>query len=181
MHYMQYTPAVMMGHPFDAETPIVNLHVRPATIDDAPCILAFIRELADYEKALDEVTASLADIEHSLFDEQATARALICECDGRPIGYAVYFFSYSTWQGRNGLSLEDLYVSTDHRGLGAGKLLLKHLARQAWSNDCGRLEWSVLDWNTPAIDFYRSIGAQPQSEWVRYRMEGDVLRRFADA
>ncbi|MHB0775046.1 N-acetyltransferase family protein [Halomonas sp. WWR20] len=159
----------------------MNLQIRPATIDDAEQILAFIQELADYEQARHKVTASLEDIEHSLFGEQAMAYALICLCEGQPIGYAVYFFSYSTWQGRNGLYLEDLYISTEHRGIGAGKLLLKHLAHEAYVRGCGRLEWSVLDWNKPAIDFYQSIGAQPQTEWVRYRMEGKALRTFSEA
>lgn len=163
------------------EKTIVNLHIRPATPDDADQILEFITELADYEKARHEVTAGLKDIEHSLFGDQATARALICLCDDQPIGFAAYFFSYSTWLGRNGLYLEDLYVSPEHRGIGAGKLLLKHLAREAHARGCGRFEWSVLDWNTPAIEFYQSIGAQPQSEWVRYRMEGAALKAFSEA
>jgi GNAT superfamily N-acetyltransferase len=99
--------------------------------------------------------------------------------DGKPIGYAVYFYSYSTWLGRNGIYLEDLYVTPEHRGIGAGRDLLRHLAQEAVANGCGRLEWSVLDWNTPAIDFYRSIGALPQDEWVRYRLAGDALQNFA--
>ncbi|MDT8893861.1 GNAT family N-acetyltransferase [Halomonas sp. I1] len=160
---------------------MVNLQIRPATVDDAEQILAFITELADYEQARQEVTARLEDIEHSLFGERATAHALICLYKGQPIGFAVYFFSYSTWLGLNGLYLEDLYVSPEHRGIGAGKLLLKYLAGEAHARGCGRLEWSVLDWNKPAIAFYQSIGAQPQNEWVRYRMEGEALRTFAEA
>src|SRR3546814_14563748 len=100
--------------------------------------------------------------------------------DGVPIGYAVFFFSYSTWLGSNCLYLEDLYITPDQRGGGAGKTLLRHLAKIACDNDCGRFEWSVLDWNTPAIEFYKSLGAQPQEEWVRYRMDGKVLRDFAN-
>ncbi|MCF3994288.1 GNAT family N-acetyltransferase, partial [Pseudomonas aeruginosa] len=99
---------------------------------------------------------------------------------GRPIGYAVYFYSYSTWLGRNGIYLEDLYVTPEYRGVGAGRRLLRELAREAVANDCGRLEWSVLDWNQPAIDFYRSIGALPQDEWVRYRLDGEALRKMAE-
>ncbi|WP_166361717.1 GNAT family N-acetyltransferase [Pseudomonas akapageensis] len=157
----------------------MNLTIRPATPADAAQILAFITELAIYEKAEHEVVATVADIEKSLFSADATAKALIC-CQGDlPIAFAVYFFNYSTWQGRNGLYLEDLYVSNEHRGCGAGKLLLRHLARVACDSGCGRFEWSVLDWNQPAIDFYHSIGAQPQAEWVRYRMDGEVLRNFA--
>lgn len=158
----------------------MNLHIRPARPDDVAQILEFITELADYEKARHEVTASLGDIENTLFGEQATAHALMCLRDEQPIGFAVYFFSYSTWLGRNGLYLEDLYVSPEHRGIGAGKLLLKHLAREAYAKGCGRLEWSVLDWNTPAIKFYQSIGAVSQDEWIRYRMEGEVLTEFAE-
>ncbi len=157
----------------------MSLHIRDATRDDAAVILGFITELAIYEKAEHEVKASVADIECSLFDEASPAKALICLLDGQPIGFAVYFLSYSTWLGRKGLYLEDLYVSAAHRGVGAGKKLLRHLARIAHDSGCGRLEWSVLDWNQPAIDFYKSIGAEPQDEWVRYRMEGEGLKRFA--
>ncbi|MCY1398397.1 Acetyltransferase (GNAT) family protein [compost metagenome] len=159
----------------------MNLTIRPATPADAPQILAFITELAIYEKAEHEVVATVADIENSLFSPEATAKALICSLDDTPIAFAVYFFNYSTWQGRNGLYLEDLYVSNEHRGCGAGKALLRHLAREACDQGCGRFEWSVLDWNKPAIDFYDSIGARPQAEWLRYRMDGDALRQFAYA
>jgi GNAT superfamily N-acetyltransferase len=157
----------------------VTLQIRDAIKADAGVILAFITELAIYEKAEHEVKASVADIERSLFEEPSPAKALICELDGVPIGYAIYFLSYSTWQGRKGLYLEDLYVSASHRGVGAGKALLRYLAKIAHDTGCGRFEWSVLDWNQPAIDFYKSIGAEPQDEWVRYRMEGEGLRKFA--
>ncbi|AMB87692.1 GNAT family acetyltransferase [Pseudomonas agarici] len=159
----------------------MSLEIREARPSDAPQILAFITELADYERARHEVIASVVDIERSLFGEGATAHGLICLRDGEPVGFAVFFFSYSTWLGRNGLYLEDLYVSPQQRGAGAGRKLLRHLAKIACANDCGRLEWSVLDWNQPAIRFYESIGAQPQSEWVRYRMDGDVLKHFAES
>ncbi|CAD5197926.1 GNAT family N-acetyltransferase [Pseudomonas sp. FEN] len=159
----------------------MSLEIREARPSDAPQILAFITELAEYERARHEVIANVVDIERSLFGEGATAHGLICLRDGEPVGFAVFFFSYSTWLGRNGLYLEDLYVSPQQRGAGAGKKLLRHLAKIACANDCGRLEWSVLDWNEPAIRFYESIGAQPQSEWVRYRMDGEVLKRFADS
>lgn len=159
----------------------MNLHIRPARREDAAQILTFITELAEYEKARHEVLASVADIERTLFAEQATSHALICCRDEQPIGFAVYFFNYSTWQGRNGLYLEDLYISPEQRGTGAGKLMLKHLAREACTKECGRFEWSVLDWNEPAIRFYESIGARPQTEWVRYRMEGEALKAFAES
>lgn len=157
----------------------MNLYIRDARRDDAEVILGFITELAIYEKAEHEVLATVADIERSLFDPASPARALICLLDDQPIGFAVYFFSYSTWLGRKGLYLEDLYVAADQRGVGAGKALLRHLARIAHDSGCGRFEWSVLDWNQPAIDFYTSIGALPQDEWVRYRMEGETLKNFA--
>jgi GNAT superfamily N-acetyltransferase len=101
--------------------------------------------------------------------------------DNEPIGYAVYFFNYSTWLGRHGLYLEDLYVSPEHRGAGAGKALLKHLAQLAVAKGCGRFEWSVLDWNEPAIRFYQAIGARPQDEWVGYRLTGEALEAFANS
>jgi len=157
----------------------VGLHIRPAVADDAGLILRFIRELAIYEKAESSVRTDEAGIRASLFGTDAKAQALVCELDGVPMGYAVYFHNYSTWLGRNGIYLEDLYVSPGHRGCGAGKALLQHIARLAVAQGCGRFEWSVLDWNTPAIDFYKAAGAKPQDEWTVYRLEGEALRRFA--
>lgn len=156
------------------------LHIRPATADDAGLILRFIRELAIYEKAEFSVQTDEAGIRASLFGAGAKAQALVCERDGQAIGYAVYFHNYSTWLGRNGLYLEDLYISPEHRGCGAGKALLQHIAQLAVAQGCGRFEWSVLDWNTPAIDFYTAAGAKPQDEWTVYRLEGDALRKFAE-
>jgi len=157
----------------------MSLTIRPAVRTDATQILAFITELAEYERARHEVIASVADIEQSLFDEGSTVHSLICERDGRAIGFAVYFYSYSTWLGRNGIYLEDLFITPEQRGGGAGRDLLRHIAREAVEHRCGRLEWSVLDWNAPAIGFYESLGAQAQDEWVRYRLDGDKLLRFA--
>ncbi|HDS1757573.1 GNAT family N-acetyltransferase [Pseudomonas sp. M5] len=157
----------------------MSLIIRPAVRADAAQILAFITELAEYERARHEVIATLADIEHSLFDEGSTVHSLICERDGQAVGFAVYFYSYSTWLGRNGIYLEDLYITPEQRGGGAGRDLLRHIAREAVENRCGRLEWSVLDWNEPAIGFYKSLGAEPQDEWVRYRLDGDKLLQFA--
>ncbi|QPN47794.1 GNAT family N-acetyltransferase [Priestia aryabhattai] len=157
----------------------MSLTIRPAVRTDAAQILAFITELAEYERARHEVVATLADIEHSLFDESSTVHSLICERDGQAVGFAVYFYSYSTWLGRNGIYLEDLYITPEQRGGGAGRDLLRHIAREAVENRCGRLEWSVLDWNEPAIGFYKSLGAEPQDEWVRYRLDGDRLLQFA--
>lgn len=157
----------------------MSLTIRPATADDAELILRFITELAIYEKAEHEVKTDAAGIRDSLFAERATAHGLICEHQGRPIGYAVYFFNYSTWLGKHGLYLEDLYVSPEARGLGAGKALLRHLAQVAVARDCGRFEWSVLDWNTPSIDFYRGLGAVSMDEWTTFRLTGPALRTAA--
>ena len=157
----------------------MTIEIRPAVATDAAQIHAFITELAVYERAAHEVIASAEDVARTLFAEGAPAKALMCLLDGKPIGYAVYFYSYSTWLGKNGINLEDLYITPEQRGIGAGRDLLRHLAQEAVANGCGRLEWSVLDWNTPAIDFYKSIGALPQDEWVRYRMAGDALLNFA--
>jgi len=160
---------------------VAAVSIRVATVDDAGLILRFIRELAIYEKAETSVQTDEAGIRASLFGPDAKAQALICEIDGQPIGYAVYFFNYSTWLGRNGIYLEDLYVSPERRGSGAGKALLQHIARLAVAQGCGRFEWSVLDWNAPAIAFYEAAGATAQSEWTVYRLEGEALRRFAAA
>lgn len=153
--------------------------IRPAVKADTATILHFIRELAIYEKAEHEAKATEEHIHRTLFNEQPKAHAIICELNGEAIGFAVYFFSYSTWQGQYGIYLEDLYVSPAHRGVGAGKQLLTALAKIAVDNDCGRFEWSVLDWNQPAIDFYDSLGAKPQSEWIKYRLDGQALLDLA--
>jgi GNAT superfamily N-acetyltransferase len=155
------------------------LYIRDAIREDAPTLLRFIRELAIYEKAESEVLATIETIEKTIFGAGAVTRALICELDGEPVGMAVWFFNYSTWQARNGLYLEDLYVTPDARGLGAGKAMLKRLAGIAIENGCGRFEWSVLDWNEPAIRVYDAIGAEPLKEWIRYRLTGESLAAFA--
>ena len=152
-----------------------NLTIRPATAIDSDLILQFVRELAVYEKAEHEVLATPAHIQQSLFCPEPKVFGLICLDVATPVGFAIYFFNYSTWQGRHGLYLEDLYVSPEQRGRGAGKALLRHLARIAVAQDCGRFEWSVLDWNTPSIKFYDSLGAKPQAEWIRYRVTGEAL------
>ena len=157
----------------------MSVVIRPAVRTDAQQILTFITELAEYERARHEVLATLQDIERSLFDEHSTVQCLIGERDGRAIGFAVYFQSYSTWLGRSGIYLEDLYITPDQRGDGAGKQMLRYIAREAVAHGWGRLEWRVLAWNEPAIKFYESLGAQPQDEWVRYRLEGEQLQAFA--
>lgn len=155
------------------------MDIRPAEVNDAPLILRFIKELAAYEKAEHEVVASEDDLRKTLFGADSPARAVICTVDGVAAGFAVYFFNYSTWQGKKGLYLEDLYVTPAFRRAGAGKAMLRHLARVAVAQGCGRFEWSVLDWNELALQFYRSIGAWPMDEWVRYRMAGAALVDFA--
>jgi GNAT superfamily N-acetyltransferase len=158
-----------------------DLNIRKAEIADTPLILKFINELAIYEKAEHEVMSCEADIEKCIFAENSTVEALICELDNEALGFAVYFFNYSTWLGKYGLFLEDLYVSPASRGVGAGKALLKYLAGIAVEKDCGRFEWNVLDWNEPAIKFYQSIGALPQNEWIGYRMEGKAIKELAES
>jgi diamine N-acetyltransferase len=153
--------------------------LRDARRGDVADLLRLIRDLARYEKAEDQVKADAQQLAATLFGEGATAHAMVAEQDGLIVGLAIYFFNYSTWQGRNGLYLEDLFVEPEQRGAGIGKALLARLAALAVERDCGRFEWSVLDWNTPAIDFYESLGARPQSEWVRYRLEGDALKALA--
>lgn len=156
-----------------------ELSIRPAVPEDAEPILGFITELAIYEKAENEVVASVADIRARLFDEGATVDALMAEVDGEPVGFAVYFLNFSTWLGRHGIFLEDLYITPVARGRGHATTLLRHLARHAVANGYGRFEWNVLDWNAPAIAFYESIGARPQSEWIGYRLDGEALKAFA--
>lgn len=158
-----------------------KIEIRPANAADSGLILRFITDLAIYENAEDAVVATADDIRRSLFGPDTTTHAIICEIDSRPAGFAVYFYNYSTWLGKNGLYLEDLYVSPEFRGLGAGKALLKHLARIAVARNCGRFEWSVLDWNEPAIEFYKSLGAKPQDEWVPYRLAGQALADLAES
>ena len=153
--------------------------VRKATIDDAQTIFNFINELALYEKAPEQVITTVDEIQTTLFGDKPQAHALIADSDNGPIGFAVYFYNYSTWLGKQGIYLEDLFVSPSYRGLGAGKGLLKEVAAIATNNNCGRVEWSVLDWNKPAIDFYQSFDAKPQDEWTVYRLTGEALTKFA--
>jgi GNAT superfamily N-acetyltransferase len=116
----------------------------------------------------------------TLFGPEAKAKCLICNIDDKPVGYAVYFYNYSTWLGKNGIYLEDVYVSPAYRERGAGKAMLRHIAKIAVEENCGRFEWSVLDWNTPAIKFYEALGAKPQSEWTIYRLTGPALKALAE-
>ena len=153
--------------------------IDPAVEADVPVILDLIRDLAEYEKLSDQVTATEADIARSLFGEPPRAEAVIARLGDEPIGFALFFHNYSTFLGRPGLYLEDLYVQPAFRGRGFGRRLLVHLARIAVDRGCGRFEWSVLDWNEPAIAAYRRAGAEPLDEWTVYRLTGDALRRLA--
>jgi GNAT superfamily N-acetyltransferase len=164
-----------------SRNPGAHILIRHANVDDSQLIHGFIKELADYEKSGEQVTATVESIASSMFGNGTHITPLIAMVDGSPAGFAVYFYNYSTWQGKKGLYLEDLYVTPKYRGFGVGKRLLQYLAKVAVDNDCGRFEWVVLDWNQPAIDFYLSIGAKPRSEWIRYRMDGRALIDFAES
>src|SRR5579863_10197068 len=152
--------------------------IRTATPADVPQILAFVHALALYERAPDAVVATEADLLRDGFGPNPFYFCLIAECDSEPAGFAFYFFNYSTWLGRPGLYLEDLFVHTEFRGLGIGKALLKKVAAIAVEKNCARLKWSVLDWNTPAIDFYRAMGAEMMDEWRNVRVTGEALERL---
>ena len=154
--------------------------LRPARPNDVATILHFIRELAVYEKAGHEVEAGEEDLAASLFAPGAVAHAILAEEAGQPIGFALWFYSFSTWQAKKGLYLEDLYVTPEARGSGAGRAMLQYLAKQALAEGCGRFEWSVLDWNEPAIRVYQRIGATRLDEWTRYRLSGAALEAFAE-
>lgn len=156
------------------------LKIRKAIPQDSQTIFDFIMELAIYEKLPNEVKTNVEETKEAIFSKNSTVKALICEEDGVAIGYAVYFYNYSTWLGKNGIYLEDLYVSKSKRGLGAGRAILKYLARKALDQNCGRFEWSCLDWNTPSREFYESLGAVSQNEWIGYRLEGESLINFAN-
>jgi GNAT superfamily N-acetyltransferase len=155
------------------------IDIRPARQSDVPQLLAFIRELAEYERLAHAVVATEADVSGCLFGPQPCAHALLASLDSKPVGFAVYFYNFSTFLGRPGLYLEDLYVRPAARGLGIGHKLLARLARLAVERGCGRMEWAVLDWNEPAIRFYRKLGAAPNDDWTTYRLSGEALRDLA--
>ncbi|MFF7632767.1 GNAT family N-acetyltransferase [Kitasatospora sp. NPDC008050] len=154
--------------------------IRSAVVEDVPTIIELIRELADYEKALDQAKATEEQLREALFGEQPAVFALIAEDDttGATVGFALWFRNFSTWTGTHGIYLEDLYVRPSARGGGHGKALLTELARTAVERGCSRLEWSVLDWNEPSIGFYKALGAQPMDEWTVFRLTGPALREL---
>ena len=154
-------------------------HFRYAEPADAGLILAFIQALADYEKMADEVIATEELLREWIF-EKKKAEVIFALEDGKEVGFALFFHNFSTFLGRSGLYLEDLFVKTEARGKGYGKGLLRQLARIALERGCGRMEWWCLDWNQPSIDFYRSLDAEPMSEWTTYRLTGDTLRKMAE-
>jgi GNAT superfamily N-acetyltransferase len=153
--------------------------IRPATPQDVPLILQLIRELAEYERLSHEVRATEERLHATLFGPHPAAEALITELDGEPVGFAVFFASYSTWEATPGLYLEDLFVRPSARGRGVGRELLEHLARLTVARGWARLEWRVLDWNEPSIAFYRKLGAEPLEDWTVFRVAGDALRKLA--
>ena len=159
----------------------MTLSIRPATSADLPLIAQFIRDLADYEKLAHEVRFDDATLGEKLFDERPYAEVLIGEIDGSPQGFALFFHNFSTFEGRPGIYLEDLFVRPEARGAGLGKALLAHLAQLCVERDCARLEWSVLDWNAPAIGFYEGLGARLMDEWTVMRVDGDALTELAKA
>jgi GNAT superfamily N-acetyltransferase len=156
-----------------------QVSVRPAVAADGDLILRFIRDLAAYEKLLDDVRATRDDITVALFGDNPKAFCDIAEIDGRPVGFALWFYNFSTFVGRHGIYLEDLFVRPEARGSGAGKALLANLARRCVDENLGRLEWAVLDWNAPSIAFYDSLGAAAMDEWIVRRMTGEALRKLA--
>lgn len=157
----------------------MSFQIHPATEDQVPLILQFIKELAEYEKLLHEVRATEENLRKTLFSEHPAAEVLIAYYANEPIGFALFFHNYSTFLGKAGIYLEDLYVKPEMRGRGFGYGILNYLARLAISRDYGRLEWWVLDWNEPAIEFYKRIGAKPMDEWTVYRVEGESLEKLA--
>jgi len=157
-----------------------TLHIRAAVAADASLILGFIRELAEYEKLSHEVVATEADIRGSLFGAKPVAECVLAELDGRAVGFALFFHNFSTFLGRPGIYLEDLYVRPTERGKGIGRKLLAYLAQLAMERRCGRLEWAVLDWNEPAIRFYENLGARILKEWRINRLTGKALENLAN-
>ncbi len=156
------------------------IHIRKGIADDVPLMMELIHALAKYERAQPgELSVTAEQLHESLFGPSASAEAIIAFVDDQAAGFAIFFHNFSTWRGKRGLYLEDLFVRPESRGCGVGKALLRELATIAASRDCARMEWSVLDWNQPAIDFYKSLGAKPKDEWTVYRLEEQAIRELA--
>ena len=158
-----------------------DFNIRPARVEDVPIILELIRDLATYERAPDEVVATKEQLVDVLFGERPVAEVLLAFEAETAVGFAVYFYNFSTWLGRPGLYLEDLFVNPEKRGKGYGRALLVELAKIARDRGCGRMEWAVLDWNEPAIKFYRALGAQPMHEWTVFRLTSEEIAKLVDA
>ena len=158
---------------------VSEFHLREAQPGDEGLVLSFIRQLAEYENLLDQVEADEATLRHSLFERKA-AHALIAEENGEPIGFALYFYNFSTFIGRPGLYIEDVFIRPEYRGKGYGKAIFRHLANVALKEGCGRMEWTCLDWNEPSLRFYRSMGAVPMEEWTVQRLSQAQLRKVAE-
>ena len=158
-----------------------NFEIRPARVEDVPDILGLIRELATYERAPNEVTATEEQLVDVLFSEKPVAEVLLAFEKETPVGFALFFYNFSTWLGRPGLYLEDLFVNPEKRGKGYGRALLVDLAKIAYDRGCGRMEWAVLDWNEPAIKFYRALGAKPMDEWTVFRLTRDGIAKLAQS
>jgi GNAT superfamily N-acetyltransferase len=156
-----------------------NFQIRESTIEDVPIILQLIRDLAEYERAPNDVVATEDTLREVLFGKRPSAEVVLALEGGTPVGFAVFFQNFSTWLGRPGLYLEDLFVRPDARGKGYGRALLVHLARIAAQRGCGRMEWAVLDWNEPAIKFYRTLGAAPNEEWTIFRLTSEKIAKLA--
>ncbi|HEU4655154.1 MAG TPA: GNAT family N-acetyltransferase [Steroidobacteraceae bacterium] len=157
----------------------IALRITPASAADTPIILSLIRELAEFERLLNEVTATEEQLRATLFDQRPSAEVVIARVEEEVAGFALFFHNYSTFLAKPGVYLEDLFVRPKFRGQGIGEALLRHLARLAVDRGCGRLEWSVLDWNQRAIDFYKALGAQPLNDWTMFRVTGGALTKLA--
>ena len=165
--------------PRPIQTKIIGLTLRFAEEKDVPVILEFIKELADYEKLAHEVVATEEKLQKSLFNDNPFAEVIIAEYLTKPVGFCLFFHNFSTFLGRPGIYIEDIYIKLEHRGLGFGKSILAYLAKLAEERDCGRIEWSVLDWNINALNFYNDLGAEPMNEWTVFRISGDALSQLS--
>lgn len=157
-----------------------QLIIRPATEKDLALILNFIQQLAEFEKLAHEVVATEESLRNSLFADIPKAEVIIAECNDKPVGFALYFHNYSTFLGKAGIYLEDLFIIPEYRSKGFGKIVFQYLANTAKQRNCGRLEWSVLDWNKKAINFYDSLEANPQSQWITYRMDESKIKKIVN-
>jgi GNAT superfamily N-acetyltransferase len=157
-----------------------NLDIRPATVNQTPLILKLIKELAVYEKMLDIVVTTEDDLKETLFGENKSAEVVIGYYNNKPVGYALFFYNYSSFMGRPGLYIEDIYVRQEHRGKGFGRAFLIYLARIARERKCGRMEWAVLDWNEPSIKFYKKLGAVALYDWTIFRLSKNALENLAN-